>query len=77
MYIGARPLPFISWGIRWIAGAGLPSMRPRRDAGTVKAAEPLPVWMWLVMSRGGDYRAKAEALAWTATQVWANAVQRR
>jgi hypothetical protein len=55
--------------------------------------EPLPVWVWLVLRKGGDYRAKGEALKWTKDQVWvryidpigregfvwvwANAVQRR
>ncbi|MFD2793835.1 hypothetical protein ACFS27_09800 [Promicromonospora vindobonensis] len=67
--------------------------KARNDQREIKAAEPLPVWVWLVLSNRGDYRAKAEALAWTEAQVWvrfidpigregfvwvwANAVQRR
>lgn len=44
--------------------------RARSDQREVKAGEPIPVWVWLVLSNRGDYRAKAEALAWTEDQVW-------
>ncbi|GHH69563.1 hypothetical protein GCM10017772_14720 [Promicromonospora soli] len=65
----------------------------RRELTSARAAEPIPVWVWLVLREAGDYRAKAEALAWTNDQVsvryidplgregfvwvWANAVQCR
>ena len=35
----------------------------------VQAAEPIPVWVWLVLSNRRGYRAEADALAWTEDQV--------
>lgn len=36
----------------------------------VRTGEPIPVWVWLIQRNHGEYRAKAEALAWTEDQVW-------
>lgn len=36
----------------------------------VRTSDPVPVWVWLTLRMGGDYRAKGEALGWTEDQVW-------
>lgn len=44
--------------------------KARTDQRVVKADEPIPVWVWLVIPQRGDYRAEGEALGWTSDQVW-------
>lgn len=44
--------------------------KARNGQREVRTEEPVPVWVWLILASGGDYRAEAEALGWTEDQVW-------
>lgn len=63
-----------SHGLERVPDRDAPEPAPaeaRRHERHTRPDEPVPVWVWLTLGHyHEDYRARGEAVSWTATQVW-------
>lgn len=67
--LNGLPSPGMNQVPRWDLAEAAPA-EARADQGAYFPDPPMPVWVWLWHRTPGHYRAKADALGWTADQVW-------